>query len=478
MICSTPAAYQLLQQGSIALAEIEAAGVRVDKEYLDTTTSQITEKIRELEWDLKTDTIYTTWQRIYKNPNLGSRDQLGKVLFGAVGYEAKTFTSTGRAKTDKASLDHVDIPFVKTFLEIENLKKTVSTYLQGIRREMVQVGKHWYVHPSYHLNTVSTYRSSCSEPNFQNVPKRDPKMSKFVRKCYLPHPGHHFAEVDFSTLEVKIAYTYHHDPVMRKYLTDPETDMHRDTAADVFILPQDQIEKKTTRDCSKNMMVFPTFYGSVYFQTAANIWEAITRKKWTLPNGKPLLTHLKEKGITELGDCDPKTLKNNGGKPESGTFAAHIKKVEDLLWKRFRIYHKWRQDYYDLYQKRGWFKFHTGFVVNTEQKRNDVINYPVQGAAFHCLLQCLIWMTKAIKKYKMKSRVIGEIHDSMQLSIHPRELQDVLNLCEMFMTKSLADHWKWINIPLTIEVDVAPINESWAEQTQWVNPGGKWVLKP
>jgi len=247
---------------------------------------------------------------------------------------------------------------------------------------------------------------------------------------------------------------------MLKYIKDPTTDMHRDQAMVLFSLTKDQVDKKTTRDWSKNRFVFPQFYGSVYFQCAPNIWEAVIDETNKLPGTEiTVKEHLKSKGISKLGDCDPK------GKPLPGTFVYQVKLAEDDLWQnRFKVYARWKQDFWQDYLRDGGFSLYTGFRINGIYRKNEVTNYPVQGAAFHCLLWCLIRLQKWLKRHKMKTLIIGQIHDSMVLDIYPPELKDILAKVKKIMTEELLNHWKWIIVPLEVEAELAPINASWYEK--------------
>lgn len=466
-------AYRLLHEGSLVLSRIEAAGVRVNADYVNKTETHIREQIRHIQADMKKDEFYRTWHKRYGDKtNLGSYEQIGNILFNVMGYESKERTATGRVKTDADALEDIEHPFVKKFQKVQHHKKTLDTYLCGIKREMVKERKCWMVHPIYNLHTASTYRSSCDNPNFQNVPKRNPEMANLIRPSYLPHPGHHIVEIDFGQLEVRVAKCYNKDPVLGKYIKDKTTDMHRDTAMKLFLLKKEEVFKKTTRDSAKNEFVFPEFYGSVYFNCAKNIWKSIKRRDFRVgENGKSIYEHLAEHGITERGACIA------GEEPVKGTFEAHVKEVEEWMWhEQYKVYTEWKRKWFADYQKTGGFAFHTGFYVSGVLKRNDVINYPIQGSAFHCLLWCLIQIDAWLRKYKMRSRIIGEIHDSMIASVHPAELQDFLNYSYHVMTVALLKHWRWIDVPMEVEADVGPVDGHWMTSKLWVPNNGNWSL--
>jgi hypothetical protein len=242
-----------------------------------------------------------------------------------------------------------------------------------------------------------------------------------------------------------------------------------------------------SKNC-KNMWVFPQFYGSVHFQCAPSLWEAIDQLPGMSvlqgdddpkePSGINLKRWLKKKGIKELGNCNPEHIRHHG--TEKGTFVHHLKELENVLWKEmFPVYDKWKKEWYDDYQKNAGFQMLTGFAVNGYHKRNDVINYPVQGAAFHCLLWCLIRIQKWLNKYRMKTMIVGEIHDSLQAVVPANELQDFLTFCHWCMTVALPRAWKWINCPIETESEVSPRGESWHAKKVWTQQkGGIWAVKP
>lgn len=447
-----PEAYKLLHQGTITLAQVESNGMRVDEKRLEQTIRETDKIIKQLESQLRKDDLYSTWRKVYgQSTQLGSREQLGKILFNVLKYPCVAYTKTGRPKADDNALSNLGLPFVTEYLKLEKMKKMRGTYLEGIRRELVD----GFLHPFFNLHTARTYRSSSSEPNFQNLPIRNAEISKIIRSLFVPRPGRHVVEIDYGGIEVKVSTCYNKDPNLIKYVTDKTTDMHRDMAAECYMIKPEQVSK-LARYAAKNQFVFPQFYGSYYAQCAPALWQSIDKLKLEV-DGKSLRTHLRGQGIKSLGLCD--------GRPQPGTFENHIKQVEEDFWgRRFKVYAEWKKTWWEAYQKEGGFHMLTGFRVQGVYSRNDVINYPVQGAAFHCLLQSLIWLQRWLTKKKMKSLIVGQIHDSMVLDVVPEELEDVLYVAKWLMTKKLPKAWPWIIVPLEVECEVAPINASWHEK--------------
>jgi hypothetical protein len=174
-----------------------------------------------------------------------------------------------------------------------------------------------------------------------------------------------------------------------------------------------------------------------------------------------LKEHLHSKGIRRLGECDPEE------KPKQGTFEHHLQQVEDDFWNnRFREYGRWRREWYRRYLDKGYFDLKTGFRIYGTFGRNEVTNYPIQGSAFHCLLWCLIQVARALRKYRMRSRIVGQIHDSMIGDVPQKELRDYLEIVEETTTVKLRKHWDWIIVPMTVEYEIAPPQASWFDKRE------------
>lgn len=80
------------------------------------------------------------------------------------------------------------------------------------------------MHPSFNLTNVVSGRTSCSNPNFQQVPR-----NKTVRGLFHAPEGRCFFEADYSQLELRIAADYANDPTMLKIYAEGG-DIHTATA--------------------------------------------------------------------------------------------------------------------------------------------------------------------------------------------------------------------------------------------------------
>lgn len=368
-----------------------------------------------------------------------SDHQLAKVL------QKERLIPEDQTTVNEKSLSGIKCSFLDLYMPYKKLAKLHGTYLQGIQREVDPNG---ILHAFFSLLTAVTFRSNSSNPNFQNIPIRNPKIGRIIRQLFIPRNGRALCEIDISGAEVRIAATYNHDPRLIDYILDPTKDMHRDMASECFKADVDQVSKQM-RYAGKNMFVFPEFYGSWFKECAANLWEYSRNRSIQLTDGTPVRDHLKNNGLRT-----------------SDRFEEHIKEVERAFWEdRFAVYTEWKDKWWSDYLKRGWFETLTGFVCKGVMKRNDAINYPIQGTAFQCLLWALTKVRKILKRRKMKTLLIGQIHDSLLADVPFEEMDEYVSIVRTTITKSLQVHWPWIVVPL--QVDVEASDRNWFEKKSY-----------
>ena len=117
----------------------------------------------------------------------------------------------------------------------------------------------------------------------------------------------------------------------------------------------------------------------------------------------------------------------------------------------------------------------TGFWIDMPLDRKQVCNSPIQGSAGHCVVWSLPRINRCLRRYSMRTRVIGEIHDSIQYDGPASERDDVIYLSRKIMTEDLAKAWTWLNVPLVVEPELCPIDQPWYEKKALVEKDGTWV---
>jgi len=435
-------------KGSEALTVVQHNGMRIDMDLLKIYWGRITKKIDRCLVQLKQFPEYKKWDG-KSTINLGSEKDLSRLLYKVLKYELPEGCES--SKTGAKALEKIGTKFTLAILPYRKFLKIRDTYMAQFKREEVD----GIVRGFFNLNIAATFRSSMNSPNLQNQPVRGPE-AKWVRDLVVPRKGNRLLEYDYKGVEVCLSACVHKDPQMIKYIKDETTDMHGDMSNEILLLDQESsvIEevlkkyKKFLRGRIKNTFVFPTFYGSTtkpderLGQTVGNI----TRNIWEdLPN--IVKKHLKENGI--------KSIKQ---------FQKHMENVEWKFWnERFEVYNQWKREVYDQYKKDGYVELLTGFRCYGPLKFTEATNYPIQGPAFHVLLNTLINSHKKVLEISGRSVIIGQVHDCLLIDCHPDDEDAVDKIVfEEGITKPMAK-WDWITVPLQIEKERSAVNGTWSE---------------
>lgn len=456
-------AVTLLHKGIRVLSKMTAEGFPVDSPFVKASIAECNGLMLSIQQDAWKQEGGDAWKKKFgESASLGNAEQAKYIFYTHLG-----FTPSGGDDSDtldKDDLADIDHPLADVVARYRKIDKCANTFLKSLVTECVD-GR---VHPFFSLARAKSYRSSSTDPNGQNFPVRDPETAAFVRQAIKAPPGYRIVECDYSGIEVVAAACYHKDPTMIKYLAEGY-DMHRDMAAECYMI--DDIEAyfktpmgKKARYSSKNGFVFPEFYGSYWSQVAVSLWKNIARLDLRTTDLRPLSEHLKTKGIHGLGDIemDDKGRPQRGAK---GSFYRHIQEVEKNFWgKRFPIYDKWRKDWYSAYQKKGYFHSLTGFRYAGNFRRNQVINLPVQGSASHIKLQAAVNLDEKMMQRKMDSRLILEIHDSIIGLVKDSEFEDYKVLVQEEMVDRINETFKWLVVPVKIEIEASPSGGSWHEK--------------
>jgi uracil-DNA glycosylase family 4 len=428
--------------GLNCLADMQEVGINADIKYYSKQFLDLGEEIKRREVELNNFTEISQFQNMFhKKLDYESPTDLRNLFFKVMGIASIKETKGGSQAVDVEVLRGIKHPLAKKILEKRKLDKTRGTYIAQFLREINDDNR---IHPFFNLHIPTTYRSSSSMPNWQNIPIRDEEAKKVTRLGIILTKGFKILDFDYAAMEVRAAAMYAKDPVLIAYIKDPKTDMHRDTCADLFGLDPKQVTKKL-RFNTKNGFVFPEFYGSYYKNTAKNLWaESI---KLALDDGTPVKDHLENVGIIKNGNYFD--------------FENHVKWVEKEYWKKFKVFKQWQEQVLKNFIKTGYVEMFHGFRVGGYLTRNDIINYRIQGTAFHCLLWSIIEINKALKGGKFASRLIGQIHDNGILEGPSEEEKEVIALCTDIATVKIREAYEWINVPLAVEWETTEVDESW-----------------
>jgi len=195
------------------LFRMERRGIRVDVEYLKKLQQKIIERVEQAQ------------QALPEDFNVRSPNNV-KAYVTAAGRTDWPTTPKGNPSFDEK--------WLKTFEEgrhIVTVRKWTNlnnTFVTPLIENHVYNGR---VHASLNQLKSDDYgtpaRLSCSQPNLQQIPKRDKEIAKLFRSAFLPDEGYEFGEADYSQCEPRLFAHYSKEPALLKgYNSVPFKDMH------------------------------------------------------------------------------------------------------------------------------------------------------------------------------------------------------------------------------------------------------------
>jgi len=376
-------AYQFFHTVVPVLSRMSEAGIKVDRVLLEKMQSEAEEETAILLEDLANQPCVADLAEARKKEvNLLSNDDVKTILYDVLGLTTRQKTEGGDYSVNekalsgllgKKALSTEARVFITAVLRLRKLCKFSGTYTKNLLDLSDERG---HLHPSYHLHVAETYRSSSSDPNWQNQPIRDPEMKK-IRRAVVPLHGDLFLEADYAGAEVRVLAMYSQDKTLTTYLNEG-VDFHRIWASRIFAVPEADVTDEQ-RFQAKNLFVFPSFYGAIPASIAHNL------------------------GM-DVGD---------------------IAILQGVLFQEFPGVKKWQEGVLEEYFSRGYVSTFMGFRRRAPLSINKVINMPIQATASHLLFDGLVRADDLFTEFKFGTRLVAQIHDSALSDTVESELEDV-----------------------------------------------------
>jgi DNA polymerase I len=350
------------------LTNMEYEGVKIDVDFLNEYAKELTREASIAE------------ESVYKQAgvkfNLASPKQLGEILFDHLKLDPKAKkTKTGQYATGedvlvKLAKQHQIVDDILIFRELTKLN---NTYVEAL--PLMVNPKTGRVHTSYAQAVAVTGRLSSTNPNLQNIPVRTTR-GKEIRKAFIPRDDKHiFLSADYSQIELRIVAAISGDPAMCQAFIDGK-DIHTATAAKVYNIPEAEVTKEM-RYKAKSVN-FGIIYGQGAFGLAENLAISRTEAKEIIDNYKREFS-----GIQKYMD-------------DTINFAKEMGYVETLMGRK-----RWLADINS-----------NNFTVRGFAERN-AINSPIQGSAADMIKLAMIKIDAAMRKEKLQSKMILQVHDEL-----------------------------------------------------------------
>lgn len=265
------------------LARMERRGFMVNKPYLAGLREAFTKEIADAQ-----NALYEKVGYIF---NSNSSQQLEKMFLkmGVARDAILVNEETGNPILDADALEALaeEYPIANEILEVRRAEKLLSTYVEGVLGVLDAEDR---VHGNWNQTEATTGRMSATNPNLQNLPKKD----KRIRKAYVPRPGYILMFYDLDQVEYRLFAHYAQAQGLIQAIKEGK-DVHTATAAIIFHVPYDKVTDEQ-RSTAKTMN-FALIYGQGDAHTAKSLKlslsDARTFKRQyfaDIPEAKPFLT--------------------------------------------------------------------------------------------------------------------------------------------------------------------------------------------
>tara|TARA_R110001632_G_scaffold40548_1_gene101649 strand:+ start:11951 stop:13825 length:1875 start_codon:yes stop_codon:yes gene_type:complete len=183
------------------LIDMRMRGVRIDTDKAQQVKKQLLTEENKLIKEIH------KWYGL--KPDLWAAQSLSQV-FDRAGLEYPRTPKTDAPSFQASWLEAHDHKLPSTIARARKLNKARTTFIDKMILEHLVDGRiHGELHPlrSDDGGTV-TGRFSCSKPNLQQVPARDPVIGPLIRSLFIPEEGHHWGCFDYSQQEPRLTVHY------------------------------------------------------------------------------------------------------------------------------------------------------------------------------------------------------------------------------------------------------------------------------
>jgi len=367
------------------LVEMEAVGIAVAQDYLESLESEFGDQVRAAAQD--------AYDVIGKEINLGSPKQLQVVLFDELDMPKTKRTKTGYT-TDADALatlyEQTEHPFLQHLLrhrDVTRLRQTV----EGLLKATAPDGR---IHTTFNQIVAATGRLSSTDPNLQNIPIRT-EAGRRIREAFVVGQGYEsLMTVDYSQIEMRIMAHLSEDEALIEAFRSGR-DFHSVTASRVFGVPADDV---TTQMRAK---IKAMNYGLAYGLSAYGLSQQLR------------IDTSEARGLME------EYFQTFGGVRDYLTGvvdqARHSGFTETIFGRR-----RYLPDLNSDNRQRR------------EMAERMALNAPIQGSAADIIKNAMLGVDAAIRSAGLRSRMLLQVHDELVLEVAPGEgdrLEELLRAC-------------------------------------------------
>lgn len=409
-----------------AVVQVERWGMPVDRNAVKAYDAYLSQRIEKLQ---------KTFAEYDVSP--GSSPQLSRLLYKDFDLPVLQETDSGAPSTAKGVLERLltlesntragkrklEEPkrFIKDLLEYRALDKLKGTYADGLLQHIRADGR---VHPNLDVAGASSGRTSCSNPNLQNIPRGSNEHAKLARGCFIAPPGRRIVQLDYSQLEYRVAAMLSGDPVMID-MFQRGIDFHTGTAElialDYFGVNPEDITKEM-RSQSKTFN-----FGLLYGMTDGGL---AGRMGCTKDKAAELRAAI-------MGEWK-----------ELAIFIRHCLKVTrqtGFAWTQWEGEAARRRPLWRI----GYTTDQDPYKKQKITAANSSLNTPVQGTASdYCvasLIACVDWLLAS----DLDAKLVLAVHDSLMFDVAEDDVDEVVS-----EARGIMESWDAGAVPIKVDAEV------------------------
>jgi len=390
------------------LLGIERNGVKVDIAMLNRQSTELAKRMVAVEKQ--------AWEVAGESFNLASPKQIQQILFEKQALPVIRKTPKGQPSTAEDVLQTLaeDYELPRLILEHRSLSKLKSTYTDKLPLQVnPQTGR---VHTSYNQTVAATGRLSSSEPNLQNIPVRS-EEGRRIRQAFIAEPGYKLLAADYSQVELRIMAHLSGDKNLLKAFAE-DVDVHRATAAEVFGVALDKVEKEQRR--AAKAINFGLIYGMSAFGLAKQL----------------KIGRLEAQDYIDVYFARYPGVKAYMNKTRE---QAHEKGYVETVFGR-RLYLP------EINARNG---------QRRQYAERTAINAPMQGTAADIIKRAMIAVDKALRAGGIDARVVMQVHDELVLEVAEKQVDALADLLRIEMEAAAE-----LKVPLRVDIG---IGDNWDE---------------
>jgi DNA polymerase-1 len=388
------------------LAKMERAGIRVDREFLDSLSSELSQQCEVL--------VARIYAHAGEEFNVNSTPQLRAILFDKLGLVPVKKTKTGPS-TDADSLQKMadEHPIVEDLLRYREVEKLRSTYADALPPLILADGR---IHATFKQTDTTTGRISSEAPNLQNVPVRTAD-GREMRRAFVADDGYGLLTADYSQIELRVLAHLAEDPGLIDAF-ERGADVHKTTAAAVFGVPEAQV------DDAQRRFAKVVNYGLAYGMEAYGLGQRLD-----IPTGEAAkILDAYFASFPNVKAYMQRTVREARERGYTTTIFGRRRQITELASDNFRI---------------------------RQMGERMAQNAPVQGSAADVFKLAMIELDAALEASSPRSRMLLTVHDELVLEVPQRERKKV-----EATVRDVMENVTELRVPLVVDIGFGP---NWAE---------------